>query len=381
MKIVIAPDSFKECLPAEAVAEAMAAGWRRVFPHADVMLVPMADGGEGTVAALTAATGGELISAEVTGPYGAPVLAEYGVLGDGYSAVIEMASASGLALAPAAIRDPRIATTRGTGELIVHALERGITRLIVGIGGSATNDGGAGAAQALGYRLLDAEGAELPPGGAALSRLRRIDATGRHPELDGCEIRVACDVDNPLCGPRGASAVFGPQKGADAPGVAELDAALAHYAGVVEAELGVPVLDMAGGGAAGGLGAGLVAFAGARLESGVALVAEACGLEEKVRTASLVLTGEGRMDGQSAGGKTPVGVARTAKRHNVPVVALVGMLGAGYEDCHAAGIDVILSISQGPSTVAQAIAEAPARLRDAAEAVARMWKLRGMEWA
>ena len=375
MRIVIAPDSFKECASALTVAQAIARGWRRVFPDADVVLAPMADGGEGTVEALVAATGGSIIEVTVTGPMGYAVTAAYGILGDGRTAVIEMAAASGLPLAPAAARDPRIATTRGTGDLMRDALERGMRRIILGIGGSATNDGGAGMAQALGFSLLDAAGAELPPGGAALARLRRIDAANKHPGLEETEILVACDVDNPLCGPRGASCVYGPQKGASQTAVMELDEALRHFAEVVKQALGADVIDLPGAGAAGGLGAGVVAFAGARLCRGVDLVADACGLRERVAGADLVITGEGRLDAQTAHGKTPAGVARIAKEAGVPVVAVAGMLGEGYAALYEIGIDAMFSICPGPVEVAEAMGRAGELLENTAEALARLWRL------
>ena len=375
MRIVIAPDSFKECASALDVAQAIARGWRRVFPDADVALAPMADGGEGTVEALVAATGGSKIEVTATGPMGDAVTAAYGILGDGRTAVIEMAAASGLPLAPVRARDPRVATTRGTGDLMRDALDRGMRRIILGIGGSATNDGGAGMAQALGFSLLDAAGAELPPGGAALARLRRIDAANKHPGLEGTEILVACDVDNPLCGPRGASRVYGPQKGASKTAVMELDEALRHFAAVVKQSLGADLLDLPGAGAAGGLGAGLVAFAGARLCRGVDLVAEACGLRERVAGADLVITGEGRLDAQTAHGKTPAGVARIAKEAGVPVVAVAGTLGEGYAALYEIGIDAMFSICPGPIEVAEAMGRAEEFIENTAEALARLWKL------
>ena len=373
MRIVIAPDSFKESASAQEVAEAIAAGWRRVYPYAELILTPMADGGEGTVDALVAATAGERLSCEVTGPLGERVTAVYGLIDNGRTAVIEMAAASGLALVEPARRDPRVASTRGTGELMRDALDRGAGCIILGVGGSATNDAGAGMAQALGYRLLDTSGEELLPGGCALARLARIDSANRHPALDSCDILVACDVDNPLCGPNGASCVFGPQKGADGKAVDELDRALAHWASVVETQLGISVQDVPGAGAAGGLAAGLMAFAGAKLESGADLVAQACRLEERMVGADLVITGEGKLDAQSAGGKTPVGVARIAKRSNVPVIALAGTLGDGYRVLYAEGIDAMLSISRGPGSLEEAMAQTTELLRDSAETVARLW--------
>lgn len=374
MRVVIAPDAFKECASAQAVAVAVAEGWRRVYPEADVACVPMADGGEGTVDALVAATGGRFVKCVVTGPMGDPVEAAYGILGDGVSAVIEMASASGLPLVPPDKRDPERATSRGTGELIRHALESGVRRIMVGIGGSATNDGGAGMASALGYALLDGAGRPLVAGGAALVDLCRVDASGRHPALDGCEILVACDVDNPLCGPQGASHVYGPQKGATPEQVERLDAALCHFGSIVEAQLGAPVRDVAGAGAAGGLGAGLMAFAGGRLRPGVELVAEACGLAERIKGADLVITGEGRLDAQSARGKTPVGVARIAKRYGIPVIAVAGSLGVGWRELYAQGIDAAFSITPGPMSLSEAIGQAQRGLRDTAEAIARIWR-------
>ncbi|HEY8496533.1 MAG TPA: glycerate kinase [Limnochordales bacterium] len=352
---MIAPDSFKGSLPAEAVARALAAGWRQAWPDALIDVVPVADGGEGTVDALVRATGGEFKDAVVTGPLGEPVTARFGILGDGRTAVIEMAAASGLPLVPHDRRDPRRTTTRGTGELILKALDAGCRRIIVGLGGSATNDGGAGLAQALGVRLLDANGRELPPGGAALARLARIDATGLDPRVRDTEFVVACDVDNPLCGPRGASHVFGPQKGATPAMVEELDRALAHYAEVIRRDVGVDVADKPGAGAAGGLGAGLMAFCRAVLRPGAGIVLEAVGLERYVREADLVITGEGRLDGQSARGKAPVAVARLAKHWGKPVIAVAGSLGPDVEQLYAEGIDACIAITPGPMALSEAI--------------------------
>jgi glycerate kinase len=374
MRVVFAPDSFKECASADEVAQALALGWLRVFPDAETVCVPMADGGEGSVDALVAATNGVLKSVCVTGPLGDLVEASYGFLGGGDTAVIEMAAASGLPLAPRERRDPRVATTRGTGELICDALNSGARKIIVGIGGSATNDGGAGMAQALGFSLLDAEGRELPPGGAALLRLARIDASGKHRGLDGCEIFVACDVTNPLHGPNGASRVYGPQKGADPEAVEELDSALRHFGAIIEEQLGVIVSDVPGGGAAGGLGAGLLAFASARLRPGVELVADASGLAERMRGADLVITGEGRMDAQTSCGKTPVGVARISKGLGIPVLAIVGSLGDGYRETFAHGVDAAFSICCGPMELGEATVRGKELLADAAENAARLWR-------
>jgi len=373
LKLVIAPDSFKECLPAEAVAEAMADGARAAAPDADIVCIPMADGGEGTVRALVAATRGRLHTATVTGPLGEPVDAEFGILGDGKTAVIEMAAASGLPLVPPGRRDPASTTTLGTGELIAAALDLGVEHLILGIGGSATVDGGAGMAQALGARLLDAHGKPLAPGGGALAHLARIDISSMDPRLREVTCDVACDVANTLLGPEGAARVYGPQKGATPAMVEALEAGLRRLADVVERDLGADVRDVPGAGAAGGLGAGLMAFLGARLRPGVELVIEAVRLGEKLAGADLALVGEGRMDEQTAYGKVPVGVARVARGRGVPVIAIVGSLAPGYEAVHDQGIAACFSILAGPATLDDAIAEAPALLRQATAEVVRLF--------
>jgi glycerate kinase len=372
MKIVIAPDSFKESLSALEAATQIEAGFRAVFPAWTYLKVPVADGGEGTVAALVAASGGRIVGRTVTGPLGEPVEAFFGIAGDGRTAVVEMAAASGLALLPPVRRDPLAATSYGVGELLLAALDAGARKLIVGVGGSASNDGGAGMAQALGVRLLDAQGHALDPGvgGGALARLARIDASGLDPRLRQCVIEVACDVDNPLTGPAGASAVFGPQKGATPALVAQLDANLRHYATVIEADLGIALAGLPGGGAGGGVGAALVAFLGAQLRPGADIVAEALGLDALVADADLVITGEGCLDSQSVHGKTPLGVARIARRHGKPVVAIAGGLGVGAELLHAHGVDAMFGAVQRACTLEQALAEAAANLRLAARNVA-----------
>ncbi|MFN3988271.1 MAG: glycerate kinase [Rhodocyclaceae bacterium] len=370
MKIVIAPDSYKESLSALEVAEAVARGFRAVFPDAIYRLLPVADGGEGTVEAMVAATGGHRRAVQVTGPLGETVEAGYGVTGDGATAIVEMAAASGLGLVPPARRDPCVTTSRGTGELILAVLDAGIRHLIVGIGGSATNDAGAGMLQALGVRLLDEAGEVLAPGGAALARLARIDTTGLDPRLAACRIEVACDVDNPLLGPTGASAVFGPQKGATPRMVEVLDAALARFAQIVERDMGVAVAGRAGAGAAGGMGAALMAFTGASLRPGIDIVVEAVGLAKEVADADLVITGEGRMDAQTAHGKTPVGVARVAQRHGKPVIGIAGSLGPGVEALSAHGINAVFSVLSKPCTLEEALREAALNVEAAARQVA-----------
>ncbi|MFV8825902.1 glycerate kinase [Thauera sp. WH-2] len=370
MKIVIAPDSYKESLSALQVAQAVEAGFREVFPEAEYVLVPVADGGEGTVEAMVAATEGQLCSAAVTAPLGDTVQARYGLTGDGMTAVIEMAAASGLTLVPPADRNPLVTSSRGTGELIRAALDAGARRFILGIGGSATNDGGAGMVQALGARLLDAQGREIGPGGGALAALDRIDVSALDPRLAASHIEVACDVDNPLTGVRGASAVFGPQKGATPGMVAVLDENLARFARIVERDLCVTVDPVPGAGAAGGMGAAMLAFFGATLRPGIEIVTAAVGLDAHVRDADLVITGEGRIDFQTVHGKTPIGVARVAKRHGRPVIGIAGSLGSGVDAVYAHGIDAVFSVLARPCTLDEALYDAAENLRVAARNLA-----------
>ena len=371
LRVVVAPDKFRGSLSAAQAACAIARGVIAAAPEATIDEAPMADGGEGTVDALVAATGGTYHDVDVTGPMGTRVRATFGLLGDGASAVIEMAAASGLALVPAALHNPWHASTRGTGELILAALDRGARRVIIGIGGSASNDGGAGCAQALGFRLLDDQGRDLPPGGGALANLARIDASGRDPRLDGLAVEVACDVDNPLCGPRGASAIYGPQKGADPEMVARLDRNLERFAAVLERDLGRAVAAIAGAGAAGGLGAGLVAFVGGRLEPGISVLIRAVNLADRLREADLCITGEGAIDASSAFGKTAVGVARLAREVGCPTLALAGTLGEGARDVLAHGVDAVFSLCAGPLTLADALANADRLLEQVAEQAVR----------
>ena len=374
MKLVIAPDSFKESLSARAVAEAIAAGWARVYPDAELLLCPMADGGEGTVDALLSASDGKLQQTRVSGPLGDPVEAHWGLLPNA-QAIIEMAEASGLHRVEPGRRDVLAASSHGTGELIRAALDAGVRRIVLGLGGSATNDGGAGLLAALGVRFLDREGQELPLGGAALARLSQIDLTGLDTRLAQVEVMVAADVDNPLCGPRGASAVFGPQKGASPEQVAQLDEALGHYADVMAATLGEDLRDFPGVGAAGGLGFAARAVLRAGFWPGVELVAELSGLVEAMQGADLVITGEGRLDGQSLHGKTPVGVARLARTAGVPVIALAGSLGEGYQRLYAEGIGAAFSLAPGPLSLEQAMAEAGPELSARAADLARLWRI------
>ncbi|WP_342750533.1 glycerate kinase [Termitidicoccus mucosus] len=353
-KIVVAVDSFKGCLDSLEVAGAIEAGIKAVHPRCEVVKVPVADGGEGTVQALVWATGGRTHTLTVHGPLMRPVAASYGILGDGRTAVIEMASASGLPLVPPGERNPMETTTLGTGELIADALRRGCRRFILGIGGSATNDAGTGLLQALGFRFLDAAGTELGHGGKILKTIARIDGSGANPLLREAEFRVACDVDNPFSGPRGAAHVYGPQKGADPQMVAVLDRGLAQFAAVIKAHTGRDIDAEPGAGAAGGMGGGLLAFLGARLQPGIALVLETLRFENLLDGASLVITGEGRMDAQTAMGKAPQGVAAAAARRGVPVIALAG----GVEDTAAInriGIAGVFSIMPRPMSLQDAM--------------------------
>lgn len=370
MKIVIAPDSFKESLSALAVASAIEAGFREVFTEALFVKVPVADGGEGTVQALIDATGGSLRTVSVVGPAGTPVQASYGLAGEAALAVIEMAAASGLELLAPGARDPRATTSHGTGELIRDALDAGARRFVIGIGGSATNDGGAGMLQALGVRLLDVNGVDIGRGGAELARLARIDVSGLDARIPECEIDVACDVTNPLVGPLGASAVFGPQKGATPEIVEQLEHSLQCFANVILRDLGKDVADVPGAGAAGGLGAALLAVLGGRLRPGCEVVMDAINLEAILSDADLVITGEGRTDGQTIYGKAPVGVARLAARHGVPVIGLSGALTPDSAAVHSHGIAAVFSSVRRPCTVDEALRDAAANVRCAAYNVA-----------
>lgn len=374
MKIVIAPDSFKESLTSWEVASELETGFRRVWPDADYVKVPMADGGEGTVQSLVDATGGEIVKREVTGPMGTPVMASYGLLGGGKTAVIEMAEASGLPLTPRGERNPLLTTTYGTGELVVDALSRGVEEIIIGVGGSATNDGGAGFAQALGVKFLDADGQVIaePLGGGRLADIARIDVTSVNPALAKVKMSVACDVTNPLTGPSGASAVYGPQKGATPDMVATLDRNLANLATLVARDLGRDVANEPGAGGGGGLGYALIAFTNATLRRGIEIVVEATGLDKHMQGASLAVTGEGRVDFQTAFGKTPSGVATSARRAGVPVVAIGGGLSEDAKGVFQHGIDGLEACTANPMPLEKALENARQYLQDAAERVARL---------
>ena len=375
LRIVISPQAFKHSIGAREAALAIQRGVLRASPDAETILIPVADGGDGTLAALIDTTGGSYRHATVTGPLGDAIEARWGVMGDGETAVIEMALASGLALIPDDRRDPRRATTYGTGELIRAALEDGYRRIIVGLGGSATNDGGAGMASALGARFLDANGGPLSPGGAALANLARVDTADLHHLVTETTIIGATDVTNPLCGETGASAIFGPQKGATPDMVAELDRCLANYARVVLTDLGTDVLHTPGSGAAGGLGAGLIAFAGAELRSGIDMVCDVLDFDRHAPGADFVITGEGRADRSTAFDKAPVGIARRARQFGVPTVLMAGSLGPGYETLYDHGIGAILPIGEEPSDLDTSLQRGAELLEMAAERAIRLYGL------
>jgi glycerate kinase len=354
-KVVIAPQGFKESRTGMEIARAMEAGVKRVWPQAQTVLVPVADGGDGTLQSLVDVSGGRVETAVVTDPLGRRIEAQWGALGDGVTAVIEMARSSGLALLARDERDPLGASTRGVGELFRAALDAGHKKFIVGIGGSATNDAGAGMAQALGARFLDRDGNDLPPGGRALARLDRIDLSGFDARIADAEVVVACDVNNPLCGDTGASAIFGPQKGATPDMVRELDAALARFAEIVKRDVGKDVSQRPGAGAAGGLGAGLMAFMDAELRLGADIVLDAVKLEKKLEGADLVIVGEGQFDKSTVFDKSPVGVAKRAAKLGVPVIGIAGSLGEGFEKLHDMGIAAVFSLVSGPMSLQDAM--------------------------
>ncbi|KQB04596.1 glycerate kinase [Vibrio metoecus] len=373
MKVVIAPDSFKESLTAKQVCDAIQAGLARVWNDAKFVAIPVADGGEGTVQSLVDATQGRIVDVNVMGPQGKRVDAFYGILGDNQTAVIEMAAASGLHHVPITQRDPKLTTSFGTGELMVHALDQGITKLIIGLGGSATNDGGVGMLAALGAQFTNAEGAPIQLTGGGLRELSNVDLSHFDPRLQHCDLLVACDVNNPLCGPKGASAVFGPQKGASPDDVQLLDDALQRFGLLSEQVTGKAVLNSAGAGAAGGMGAALLAYTHATLRPGIEIVLETVQFAHQVCDADVVITGEGRIDSQTVQGKTPMGVAKVAKRFGVPVIALCGCTGDNYQAAYQCGIDAIFAAVPRAMSLEEALIESDVNLVDLAENVARLW--------
>ncbi|HHF4684272.1 TPA: glycerate kinase [Haemophilus influenzae] len=372
MKFVIAPDSFKESLTALEVATAIETGFKRVFPDADYVKLPMADGGEGTVQSLVDATQGKLIECEVTAPLGDKVKSFFGLSGDGKTAIIEMAAASGLHLVPPEKRNPLLTTSYGTGELIKLALDLGVESFILGIGGSATNDGGVGMLQALGMQCLDSQDKPIGFGGAELANIVKIDVQQLDPRLQQVHIEVACDVNNLLCGECGASAIFGPQKGATPEMVKQLDAALSHFAEIAERDCGKQIRDQAGAGAAGGMGGGLLLLPSVQLKAGIQIVLDRLHLIDYVKDADVVITGEGRIDAQSIMGKTPIGVARTAKQFNKPVIAIAGCLREDYDVVFEHGIDAVFPIIHQLGDLSDILKQGEQNLISTAQNVARV---------
>jgi len=375
MKVIIAPDSFKESLSAKQVCIAIRNGLQRVWPDADYVEVPIADGGEGTVQSLVDATAGRIHQLGVTGPVGERVDGFYGLLGDGETAVIEMAAASGLHHVPREKRDPKLTTSLGTGELILDALNNGARRFIIGLGGSATNDGGIGMLSALGAVFSDQQGQSISANGLGLSQLAHIDTRAMDPRLNESRFLVACDVDNPLCGNQGASAVFGPQKGATDADIQLLDTALFRYAKLIKASRGIDVLHTPGAGAAGGMGAALLGFLPAQLKPGVEIVLDSLALTDRLNGADLVITGEGRIDGQTIHGKAPIGVARVAKQAGLPVIAIAGCTGDHYQAVYQHGIDAVFSSVPRAMALNEAFLQSADNLADIAENVARLYQL------
>ncbi len=381
MKIVIAPDSFKESMSAASTADAIEKGIRNVDRNIDVIKMPLADGGEGTVEALVNSMNGKLITHTVTGPLGDKVKAFYGVIGK-KTAVIEIAAAAGLDLIPVEKRDPMKTTTYGVGELILHALDQGIRHFLIGLGGSATNDGGIGMVQALGVRIIDKNGDSVCFGGEGLANVDQISVTKMDKRVKECTFEIACDVKNPLTGPEGASFIFGSQKGAAPNMVESLDQAMKKYEQLLERDLQVDVSSIEGAGAAGGLGAAFIAFLGAKLQRGIDLITEITNIEMHIKEADLVITGEGKIDDQTIYGKTPVGVAKIAKKHGVPVIAITGANQVTTSEIYEAGIDAIFSIVNAPMTLEESIKESAGLTEKASENIIRLFKQMGMqEWS
>lgn len=372
MKILLAPDSFKDCLSAAEVANYLAEGIKRVSPHITIRSIPVADGGEGFVSTMLSVKQGTTISCRTTDPLGREIDACYGILDNGQTAVIEMATASGIELLSPEERNPLNTSTRGTGQLMKDAMQRGCRKLIIGIGGSATNDGGTGMARALGYRFLNQHNQEIPEGGGYLNQLHHIDQSSVFPLLKQPEIVAACDVNNPLTGPHGASAVYGPQKGATPAMVSQLDQNLEHLAKIIQQDLQLGVAELPGGGAAGGLGAGLVAFAGATLRTGFSIISEQTGLEQAIQEADWVFTGEGKIDHQTKQGKTPWGVAQLARKHNKPCIGIAGLLGDRFQELYHEGFSSLFTLQNGPLSLEESLAQAPGLIADTAEQVFRL---------
>lgn len=372
MKFVLAPDSFKESMTAKEVCIAMEKGIRKVYRDAECIHVPMADGGEGTVQSLVDATGGELYKEEVTAPLGNKVIATYGILGDGQTAIIEMAEASGLQLVPREKRNPLITTSYGTGELIISALNKGVNKILIGLGGSATNDGGVGMLQALGIKFIDKSGQDIGFGGGELSKIVDIDMSSFDKRILNIDIEVACDVKNPLTGINGASYVFGPQKGADMEAIKRLDENLRHFSKVIKKKIGKDIDNIEGAGAAGGLGAALLGLCNGKLKRGIDIVVQYSKLEEKIKDADYVFTGEGSIDFQSKFGKTPVGVSMLAKKYGIPVIAFAGNVGEEIEELYGLGITSIIGILPGVVALEEALKAGETNMERAVKNIVRI---------
>ncbi|MCK0188983.1 glycerate kinase [Arenibacter sp. F20364] len=364
MNIVIAPDSFKECLSAREVAANIAIGVRKVLPAATIHEIPISDGGEGVLETLLNGVGGHRLSVTVMDPLMRPITAEYGILDDNKTAVIEMAKASGLELLMEQEKNPLLSTTFGTGQLIQDALNQGCTKIIIGIGGSATNDGGAGMVRALGAKFMNDKGEEIKEGGGSLNELYRIDLTNFDKRIQNCEVIVACDVSNPLTGVHGASMVYGGQKGGSRKDLEFLDSNLAHYAKTIKSTLDIDISSIPGAGAAGGTGAGLMAFLNGELVNGIELILQTLRIEEIIKQADLVFTGEGKIDEQTLHGKTISGIASMAKKYEVPVIVVTGKIGEGIEDIYSIGVSAVYSIVNKPMELKEAIDQAPLLLQD-----------------
>ena len=375
MKIVIAPDSYKGSISALNVARSIESGIKKVLPKAECVIVPTADGGDGTLETLVEGSDGEIRSSRVTGPLGEKRNANWGALGDGNTAVIEMALTSGLALVPDNRLDPLNTTTFGLGEIITDALENNFRKFIIGIGGSATNDGGAGMIQALGARLLDSNGEDLPQGGASLINLHHVDISKLDPRAKASDFLIACDVNNPLCGPEGASAIYGPQKGATTRMVKQLDSALSHYAKIIHRDLGININSIPGAGAAGGLGGGFVGFLNGKLLPGVDIVLDFIDLNYHLKDADLVITGEGATDRSTIYNKAPIGIANRAEKLGIPVISISGALNEGFEEVHQHGINASFSIINSPMTLREATRNAPELISSVSEEIIRTLKL------
>lgn len=379
MKIIIAPDSFKESLTALEAANAIEEGFKAVFPDAEYVKVPMADGGEGTVQSLVDATKGKIETLVVQGPLGKPVEGFYGISGDGTVAIIEMAAASGLQLVPPSQRNPLITSTWGTGELIQDALNKGVKEILIGLGGSATNDGGAGMIQCLGGELLDNKGQQIVLGGGGLADLTYISLAKLNPQLKEVKIKVACDVDNPFTGATGASYIYGFQKGGTIEQVEQLDQNLIHFAHLIRHDLNKDIEFIAGAGAAGGLGGALMAFLDAKLQNGGEIVSELVGLEEKIRDADLVITGEGGINHQTIYGKTPICVSKIAQRYEVPVIAIAGRLSSNYGSVHDHGVTAAFSILSEITSLETALEMGYENIKQTTQNIASVIKMVNMD--